>query len=767
MSASAPPVDGAAAPLSATPPAAGPAGPASPAPGRADGPPPAAHEGAQQPTGTEVPSDESFSFDHTRMEAQDRDLQQPEVLNGRHRHERLRQSSRMLIGGDLVSGDKLVMMLGGREPAPLQRLSTQLSEPVRHAFLPPQEWESTRAALEARRLVILRADPCQGKTTAAIRLLQSPSDRPIYNLDRSVDLRAFAGWLDQDARSEQPLPRGAGFLLCEPVGWDDVRGWMLQQLEAALERIDARFVLALSTESVLRDEDVREYVVPLGRAQPHRDILVSHLTWRVDGDAELAAGLLAGTALNTYVTDLCRPQVSLKVPADLAVVISQERTDDGVDLDRIRQRMTERHTGDLGIWFDKLPDLPSRCLAIALAVLNGLSYESVVRAADRLVARLDGPAAGFAGAQPVALRPWHDPFRFSRRELARRLRAEIRPATVRGTWGPVTVDTIQYAADGYPAQVLNHVWREFQIHRELLDWLLDLASDVNEDVHTWAGTALGVLSRHAFDFVYAQVLHPMAIAPHNWRNGEVVAYALRVPAADERTRPLVKAVVNGLYTNSASPTGQATAARVHGVSLGPHGAQEALMALDRLATIDHRDIAVGIADGLTDLIMQDEQRNVPMVIERVSSWLHDRRRTLVGQFIFLRLALSLTTEKTVSTPTDGARRSITWPTLLELADQRRQLRPALVGMWSEVLLSGAFNRLVERALVAWARLAEASAPVRTPFCGLLVDIAARGAWAEQTVRRLSTDWRAPDNLYPTPQTAYAVEAALDARNDLS
>ena len=87
-------------------------------------------------------------------------------------------------------------------------------------------------------------------------------------------------------------------------------------------------------------------------------------------------------------------------------------------------------------------------------------------------------------------------------------------------------------------------------------------------------------------------------------------------------------------------------------------------------------------------------------------------------------------------------------------------------MWSEVLIGGSFSRLVERALAAWASLAEVNAEVRTPFCGLLGDIAARGTWAPQTIRRYLTEWRAPDNLRPTPLTAYAVEAALDARKDL-
>ncbi|MFG2099895.1 hypothetical protein ACGFJ5_04770 [Micromonospora echinaurantiaca] len=688
----------------------------------------------------------------------------PDELDGRQRHERLRQASRMLIGGDMVGGDKLVMMLGGRESAPLQRLGTQLSDPVRYAFVPPEQWDRTRAILNERRLVVLRADPHQGKTAAAIRLLQSPSDRRIYNLDRNVDLRSFAAWLERDACSDQPLPRGAGFLLCEPVGWDDVRGWMLQQLDAALERIDARLVLTLSAEAALGDEDIREYVVPLGRAQPHAAILASHLTWRLGNDAGLCERLLADESLSAYVRDLFSDSVSRKEAADLAVVISQELSGTVVDLDRVRRRMAERHTEDFDIWFGGLPDVTTRCLAIALAVLNGLSYESVVRAADRLADRLDGPADGFAGDNPVPLRPWRNPFGRNRRELLRLLRAQIRPATVRGDWGPVRVESMQYAADDYPGLVLSHVWHEFQVHRELLDWLRDLTSDGNEDVHTWAGTALGMLSRYAFDVVYTQVLHRMAVDPNQWRNGEVVAYALRVPATDSRLRPLVDAVVNALYADRNSPMGQATAARVHGVSLGPQGVPQALAALDRLATIDHRDIAKGISDGLADLILQDEQGNAPLVLERVSSWINDRRRSLVGQFVFLRLAQSLTTDVTLPGPDGAARGPVTWPTLLILADQRRELRPGLVGMWLYVLRSGTFSRQVERTIAAWAALAEAEEDVRTSLCRLLRDTAARGERIQKMILRHAASWRAVDNLRPTPHTAYAVEAALNARD---
>ena len=72
--------------------------------------------------------------DTTSLEAQEKATQAPAASDGRQRGERLRKASSMLIGGDMVGGDKLVMMLGDRQPAPLQRLGTQLSDPVRYAF---------------------------------------------------------------------------------------------------------------------------------------------------------------------------------------------------------------------------------------------------------------------------------------------------------------------------------------------------------------------------------------------------------------------------------------------------------------------------------------------------------------------------------------------------------------------------------------------------------------------------------------------------------
>ncbi|WP_433686990.1 hypothetical protein ACQP0I_25300 [Micromonospora carbonacea] len=737
----------------------GPAGEAAPAPAAPDAAAPPA-------SGPATPADIATS---TALDAQDKSETPSPVADGARRQTNLRRSSEFLIGGDMVGRDKFVVMLGDREPAPLQRLSPLLAKPVRHAFVEPQNWARVRTACAERRIVLLRADPGQGKVAAAIRLLQNPSDRRIFNLDRNVDLRHLAHWLEADAGSDRPLPRGAGFLLCEPAGWGETEGWMLQRLDVVLDRIDARLVLTIASDAVLADQDLLEHVVDLPPAPEHARVLASHLAWRLgpgdgrDTAEERADRILADEPLRTYYTgELFVRGAPLKRAADLALVISQELDGDRVDVSRLRDRMAERHTEDFDIWFGGLPDVPSRCLAIALAVLNGLPYEVVVRAARALSDRLDGPpeAGGDDGPQP----PWRDPFGLSRRECERLLRARTRRGTARTRWGPAQVEALEYVDDGYAGMVLEHVWCQYQLHDELLGWLAELADDrASEEMRVWAGTALGLLLTYAFDVVWTRALAPMAHDEHRYWLREVVAYALRVPAADGRFRPLVESVVATLYGNRRLPVGQATAARVHGVSLGPLDAGRALAALDRLAVLDDFRIANGIGDSLADLLLQDQERNAPLVLDRIGSWLNDRRRNVAGQYVFLRLADSLKAEVDAAggPPAGGPHRPPTpWPTLLMLADQQEPLRGALVGMWQRVMNAGTFTNLTERVLADWAAMAEADPNVRVAFSRMLADVARRSGRTHQLVRHVVAGWRAVDNLQPQPLTAYAVEAQL-------
>ncbi|AGL18925.1 hypothetical protein [Actinoplanes sp. N902-109] len=740
----------------AAPPATGGKSSAGPATGNPAGAPPA------DPGGSPATPD-------TSLGSKDRRATGVDLLSAGQRRVNLRQAESMLFGGDLVGGNKYVMLQGGGEPAPLQRLAAWLSDPVRHAFVPPQRWDDIHAEAAGKRIVVLRAAPGYGKVAAAIRLLQGRPDSRIYNLDRTVDLAGLGHWLDTDARGDDPLPRGSGFLLCEPEGWHRVPGWVLQQLEVALDRIDARLVLTLPAGTALLDKDIVPYVVPLHAPPDQSAVLAGHLTWRLGGSEDTVARILRDKALAELVEEAFTGDPSMKVAADLAVMISQVLDGATVNLDKLRKRWAERTTEDFDIWFGGLPDVRTRSLAISLAVLNGLPYESVVRAAQRLSDRLDGPPAIVADAR--ALPPWRDPFAGTRRELLRLLRAQVRPAVVQGAWGAAPAEVIEYADAGYAEAVLERVWREYQVQMDLLGWLRELADDRTEEVRVWAATALGLLSTYAFDFVYSVALRPMTLDEEKFWLRDVVAYALRVPAADSRLRALVESVIGQLYANEDLPIGQATAARSYGVALGPLDPESALAALERLAIFDDWRIARAIGDSLADLLLADEDRNAARVLSRLSTWLSDKKRTLTAQYVFLLLAEVLTVEPGTGTTggrtgASGAARGA-WPMLLLLADQRPQLRQGLLGMWGTVLRAGSLEQRTEGVLAQWADMAEADPGVLTAFARMLAAIphgAGQYDRAETQIRRQIKLWRAADVLRPKPRTARAVEAALTMRN---
>jgi hypothetical protein len=107
----------------------------------------------------------------------------------------------------------------------------------------------------------------------------------------------------------------------------------------------------------------------------------------------------------------------------------------------------------------------------------------------------------------------------------------------------------------------------------------------------------------------------------------------------------------------------------------------------------------------------------------------------------------------------------TWPALLYMADRRRDLRPPLIGIWSRVLNSGQMQDRVEQALDNWASYAESYEEVRTAFVRLMSATAATSPRTRTIILRHAARWHAPDEVFPMPDTADAVEKALKARID--
>ncbi|MER5884618.1 hypothetical protein ABT160_12375, partial [Streptomyces sp. NPDC001941] len=661
--------------------------------------------------------------------------------DGSLRYDRVRNAFAN-VAGDVVDGDKYVTVVGGARKR-LRTLSPLVEERVRFAYHEPPGFPAARDTLRAQRMLILRGAPGYGKTAMAVRLLQGLSaDRPLYHLDDDVD---FASLADRMERGDDGIEQGVCFLLDRPADIGNLRGEVYEKVRGALAAADAWMVLTVP--GGLADSEVLTGVVDVTEPPDPRDVLAAHLRWRL-GEA-VRAYLLAQDDVRQLVEELLDGGAACKQAAELADAISEEYEGGTLDPQRIRERRARHAAEDVEIWLEGLRAPAERALALALAVLNGLPEENVATAARALRERLEGEPAYLLAPGPDGRLPRpREPFALPRRARLMRLRARY-AAKEDGEPGRA----LAYKDPAYPRQVIAHAWNEYEVQDELLGWLCDLVDDPAEQVRIYAASALGLLAAESFAYVRDRVLRP-------WAHSEVparrmaVAHALSVCAHLPWIRERVEEEVGGWFAGRAAPLGQATAARVHGLSAEP---DRALDALGRLTVVDHIAVAVAVGCALTDLVAEDAG-----LVGRVLGLLHtrasDHRGRPTALLSFLIVAAQLDVDRD-EWKTGGVLPK--WPALLHLAHQREELRVAFVTLWREALNQAHYSSEAEQVLRNWAALAERDPVLLGMFRMMIGAIAQGDSRSGRILRRCAADWVHPDNLAPLPEAARTVNAQLD------
>jgi hypothetical protein len=659
------------------------------------------------------------------------------------------------IGGDKVSGHKIILQLGGQRVV-VRELSLDLRDPVQYAYVKPHNWTHLSGRFVEHRTSILRGRAGHGKDATAIRLLSAEAST-IYHLDPATDIAHLADSIAEQAGTFGGRSGGIGFLLCQPVEAAKLRGYTFQALERALDAANARLVITLPPDVATVDDELKRYVLDLdGERVDRKTIVARHLSWRCND--EDAGRLLASETVQELLAELEESDQSCAAAADLAWIISIERDEEGgINAARVRERRRREHDEAFDRWFDGLRDAEERSFAIALAVLNGLSFEEVADAARRLRRRLEtnGQLVLGAGAQNK------QELRVARRELLQaptarlldRLRAYQFDERGRYAYGTIPVRTVQYKDPDYALKVIERMWRGYQIQPTLVDWLEELVNGQSEPVRFFAASTFGVLARYSFDYLLNR-LHSLA-GSRNARRREAAAYALRQCADDPAFAPAVNFVV-GTWFASGSPLLQATAARAYGVGVGGIDTATAIDRLGRLATIDNFIMASSIGDALADLILDDPERAAPLVCDALVSWFEDRLRVRPGQLAFIILANSLLTWDPAPDGGDG----VPWPSLLLLTRTVAPLRRPLVELWRKVIQQSVLYEQAHGALTLWAALAESQPVQLDALVRLIRAVAIDGPRTVVILSRVVEQWIAPENLLPLPRAHEAVTAEL-------
>ena len=749
-----------------TPPApGGPAGPPPPGGGPSADAPPAGsdpHPGESPASGAETgggaqsqPEDHGVGAGDAATDATSR----PGL--GSLRNEYLREAERLTVSGDAVGRDKNVYLIGGAQRVRLRRLAARQIEPVREAFVRPDGLDDIQTAFGKNRTVILRGPAGYGKQAIAIKMLADLCPGKLFQLDSAVDLARLAESIEIDVDGRDRIEQGAGFLLGK-LALAGLYGSVLQNLDEALDRADARLVLTVGSDVPIPDPDLFDYIIDLRSAPKYRDIVESHLRLRLSPDQ--AGLLLARADVQEVIEGRLATGVSCKLAADLAKAIADAADasddDDGFDIEKIMTWNERRGAESFDTWFAGLGETRTRSFAVALAVLNGLPYDAVAQAARALYRAFDRPQymvlAAAEDTQPEGLRP----FRMSRVEWLQRLHARIRETEILGVYGHSITETVEYQDPDYALKALRRAWSDYEVQDALIGWLGQLAKDATEQVRIRAGIALGRLALSSFDFLSCNVLGP-------WANGKVeeqreaVAYALRVVAGNARLRGNVRQLISSWYGNSGRPLAQATAARAYGVAFGPIDPSEAFKQLDRLAEVGDIRVATAIGDSVADLLEAASDEFACSVLSRLAESIYQPERSATLQLVFLIVADGLVEREKAAA---GAS-PVAWPTLLRLTTRLAEIRSAIVSLWRYVLNEALFYEQAEQVMSRWAAAAEGNAAVREAFLRLARAIARGDQRSLMILDRYCAQWVSVGNLSPFPVVSNALQTILTAEKE--
>lgn len=641
-------------------------------------------------------------------------------------------------------------------------MSRRQTEPVVHAFVAPDELDDIRLAFAKSRAVILRGPVGYGKQAIATRMLIDLCQGPRFQLDSAVDFAELAESIGTGLAERDGIEQGAGFLLNQPSNFSGLYASVLQRLEEALDRADARLVLTIDSTEPLPDPDLVDYIVNVHSVPRYQDIVASHLRFRLA--PEQAGPLLARSDIRKVIVDQLATGASCKLAADLAkeIAAAADASDDedGFDIERIRSWNEQRGTESFDTWFASLGDTKTRSFAVALAVLDGLPYDAVAKAARALYRAFERPPymvmASADDVRPVELRP----FRMSRREWLLKLRARIKETEVQGAYGRSITEAVEYQDPEYRIKVIRRAWSDYEVQDALVSWLGKLARDDTEQVRIFAGTALGRLATWLFDFLSYHVLEP-------WANGKVreqreaVAYALRVVAANPQLRGNARQLISAWYANSSRPLAQATAARAYGVAYGPIDPAEAFKRLDRLCRVDDIRIATAIGDSVADLLEAGTDELAYSVLSRLADSSGEQESSAAVQIVFLIAADGLIHWEREVADQDP----VPWPFLLHMTRRLTEARSAVVRLWQSVLNGALFYEEAEQVMTRWAATAEVNPSVRGEFMRLARAIA-RGDWRCLLIlERYCAIWSSADSLNPLPVVSSDLEAILTAEKE--
>jgi hypothetical protein len=424
-----------------------------------------------------------------------------------------------------------------------------------------------KRVLDDHRLLILYGPRGAGKGAAAVDLLgQKSSIVEIDPLITPTQLSAIDFHCDD--------PAGSAYIVDNLTGStaQNLSAFAVRDLSRKLSAVNASLVITIDDRAKLdRELEVSEYVVKFVGHPPPEEMLRQHLLFYHEGEVDAVDRLISAYGVDE-VRALCQGRNAASLDALAAALTDGHAV--GLSLPDALLQKGLNADEQIQNWFQEDHDVSALALILAVAVLDGCSYQTLARHS----ARLQGLLMAKIGKEPVLDQ---SVLTRSRTERLREVMAHTTHDYQHTEFGITPVDAVSFDYDWLAEGVLTAVWREYDILAEsLLQWIRAVSDDSDVNVRLRAAWAVGNLARLNFASIRQQVLLPW-ISSGTRRSARCAAEALGVAAGDDNLAISVLSLLRHWATVN-NPNLNWTAVVAYGTNVGLKFLDEAMEALKQI-----------------------------------------------------------------------------------------------------------------------------------------------------------------------------------------
>jgi hypothetical protein len=634
------------------------------------------------------------------------------------------------VAGDILFGDKYELSFGqGHARIRVRRIT---AEEFSGSFVRTPALDRLVASINDQPVVVLQGPGGYGKYAGLVRALRR-GGAVMFCLDPLTDLTTFSCTEipDNSVLILEDLPESAA---------DRLDTYTVERIQGELRTRGCRLGITTRKATNLTTLSSGFLVLELEVRPSPRQVFNRHLSELLLGTGVTQKKVLSWPDVEQMLDAQLGSDCSLADAARLAMMLFRARGEPDTAARRVLTQMVEYTDEKIAQWFRKLSSLKAQCMAISLAVLNGLSRETIAREAQLLETRIL-PAPDAVNAPPIT-----NPFSADAAISPSLLQAKVVTTTRMTAHGPIAVRTMSYLEQGYPGQVLRYVWREHDDGRPaLVDWLRHLGKSSDLAVRVRAATAAGVLACQAMDYVHSQIIHSWACNDDSVVRTSA-AIALGPPANDPLVRDTVRSLVAKWAKKDSVWPLRATAARTYGASIGLSSPTLALRELARLAEIDDLALMIAISNSYCELVLNGTTSLSVRILNEIERLATDRSREkqVVGRLSLLGLSYLRGAPSVLS---EDETRFRLWPTLLAFSLANARVAIATARLWGVSLNDPDVGPLVTESFDDWARTAEDTSEIRPAFVALTREIA-RNDRPRRAVLRRAQFWSSRNGEAP-------------------